>query len=322
MFLVTGQDESKCRHRVAEHTTSASELSIVNLIKILFSISLSKATVLVHPGLYEEVLTKGIEAKLADLGDPRLVTLAPVDAKESHAVLAQYLERLIATSLAVHRGAEAADKKRRLVERIIASRVDSVDDGDASSLSIATPFQRLLAIYESENSPTLDRPDSPLSRSTLFTGTRLDASLGSQLRKEIATCDRVDILCSFIKWSGLRVILDNLRELAERSGGAKAAIRIITTSYMGATDPKAVETLRELPNTQVRVSYDTKRTRLHAKAYLFHRNTGFSSAYVGSANLSNAALSEGLEWTTKISQYELRYLWEKVIQFHPAYSEL
>ena len=157
-----------------------------------------------------------------------------------------------------------------------------------------------------------DRPDTPLARSALLTGTRLDPSLGSQLRKEIATANRVDILCSFIKWSGLRVLLEDLRELAGRSLVDGPRIRVITTSYMGATDPRAVEELSRLPNTEVRVSYDTKRTRLHAKAYLFHRDTGFGSAYVGSANLSNAALSEGLEWTTKISHYELPYLWSKI----------
>ncbi|MCC7334637.1 MAG: DUF3427 domain-containing protein [Pirellulaceae bacterium] len=265
-----------------------------------------------HPGLYEEILTKAIESQLAELGDPRLFALSPVDAEESHSALAQYLERLIAASLALHRGSDAAEKQRQLVERIMVTLADALQDGEADGLSIATPLQRLLAVHRSANVPSKDRPDSPLSRSSLFTGTRLDASLGSQLRKEIATCDGVDILCSFIKWSGLRVLLDNLRELAEQAGGAEPVIRVITTSYMGATDPKAVEALRELPRTEVRVSYDTKRTRLHAKAYLFRRNTGFSNAYVGSANLSNAALTEGLEWTTKISQYELPYLWEKV----------
>ena len=62
-----------------------------------------------EPGLYEHLLTKAIEAKIAQLGDPRLATLLPVDAEESHAILAQYLERLIASSLAIHRGADAAD---------------------------------------------------------------------------------------------------------------------------------------------------------------------------------------------------------------------
>jgi len=167
----------------------------------------------------------------------------------------------------------------------------------------------------------MERPDTPLARSALLTGTRLDPSLGSQLKKEIATADRVDILCSFIKWSGLRVLLDDLKTLAEENGGNGPRIRIITTSYMGATDPRAIEQLSQLPNTEIRVSYDTKRTRLHAKAYLFHRQTGFSSAYVGSANISNAALSEGLEWTTKISHYELPYLWEKIAGTFETYWE-
>lgn len=264
------------------------------------------------PGLYDHVLTKAIEAKIAQLGDPRLATLIQVDPEESHTVLSQYLERLIASSLALYRGSDSADKQQQLVERIIETISNAVSEEKSIELSVATPLQRLLAIHRATNVRAADRPDSPLSRSSLFTGTRLDASLGSQLRKEISTCDRVDILCSFIKWSGLRVLLDNLQELLDRPGHDGLVIRVITTSYMGATDPKAIEALRQLPRTEVRVSYDTKRTRLHAKAYIFHRETGFSSAYIGSANLSNAALSEGLEWTTKISQYELPYLWEKV----------
>lgn len=265
-----------------------------------------------HPGLYEQLLTHALQAEIAKLGDPRLAQIAPIDADESHSIVAQYLERLIASSLAQYRGADAAEKQRALVDRILSAIAASITDTDTNTLSIVHPMQRLMAIQCSEDAGIRPRPDSPLARSSLFTGTRLDASLGSQLRKEISTCDRVDILCSFIKWSGLRILLDDLRELADAGDEDQPSIRIITTSYMGATDPKAIEILQNLPRTQIRISYDTKRTRLHAKAYLFHRKTGFSSAYVGSANLSNAALSEGLEWTTKISQYELPYLWEKL----------
>ena len=155
------------------------------------------------------------------------------------------------------------------------------------------------------------RPDTPLSVSSLLTGSSRSPALRTQIIKELASCDKADWLVSFIKFAGIVPLLPSLREFTQtpaEDGGPR--LRIATTSYMGATDPKAIEELLNLPNTEIRVSYDTKRTRLHAKAYLFHRHSGFGSAYIGSANVSKAALDEGLEWTAKISQYETDHLWQ------------
>ncbi len=158
------------------------------------------------------------------------------------------------------------------------------------------------------------RPDTALSESALLTGSSRSPSLRTQLIKELANCDRADWLVSFIKYSGILPLLPSLKEFTRsNTSDGEPRLRIATTSYMGATDVKAIKALLELPNTEVRVSYDTNRTRLHAKAYLFHRDTGFSSAYIGSANVSKVALDDGLEWTAKISQYETDHLWEHVI---------
>jgi superfamily II DNA or RNA helicase/HKD family nuclease len=115
----------------------------------------------------------------------------------------------------------------------------------------------------------------------------------------MASADQVDLLCAFIKWHGLRLLEEPIRALIERGG----KLRVITTTYLGATDQRALDRLAEL-GAEIRVSYETKTTRLHAKAWLFRRHTGASTAYVGSSNLSKSALVDGLEWNIRIAALE------------------
>lgn len=270
-------------------------------------------------GLHERLVTLATEHRLNADGDPRLAEIGSVDAEDAHAAIAQHLERLLLQSLSTFRGQEAAERQRQLVDRVIDTLASELGDDWATRFALASPLRRLLAVNAEPRDSPAPRPDTPLARSALLTGTRFDPSLASQLTKEFDAADRVDVLCSFVKWSGIRLLLPALTRLTAQSHPDGPRLRLISTTYMGATDAKALEALRDLPNTEVKISYDTERTRLHAKAYIVHRRTGFGSAYVGSANMSRPALVEGLEWTNKISQYELPYLWQKLVATFDAY---
>ena len=264
------------------------------------------------PGLYERVIDQHLLSLLQSLPKERVEQEA-LDTAESHLVLAQYTAALVARAL------ERLPSEERLIHQVaLCNDIIQLLAKNASGAVVREDqiaeitHQRLLSIRQppiAGQITLLPRPETPLALSSLLTGTRVDPSLVSQLRTELKTTDRLDILCSFIKWSGIRILEEELLAFTARS---ESRLRIITTSYMGATDVKAVEFLRELPRTEIKLSYDTQRTRLHAKAYMFHRETGFGTAYVGSSNLSHAALTEGLEWNVKLSQYEAAHLWEKI----------
>jgi superfamily II DNA or RNA helicase len=271
------------------------------------------------PGLYEHLLNSFLDEGIAEAARDNLkVQLRDLDIGDSHTYLAQYLATIIRKALASLSGVDRLNRQIEVANKVILLLAESAPASFEVANAKLLRAELLLAIFEpSLEEPPFERPDTPLSSNCLMTGTRLDPSLVSQLRKEIASADQLDILCSFIKWGGVRILEEALRNLT----GAGTRLRLITTSYMGATDLKAVEFLRALPNTEIRVSYDTRRTRLHAKAYIIHRKTGVGVAYVGSSNLSQAALTDGLEWNVKLSQQESPHLWEKVCGTFDTYWE-
>ena len=95
-------------------------------------------------------------------------------------------------------------------------------------------------------------------------------NVGSELRAELASADSVDLLCAFVIWSGVRHLREALARVRERGG----KIRVITTTYMGATEKKAIDELVKL-GAEVHVALDARTTKLHAKAWLLERSFGF-----------------------------------------------
>lgn len=263
-------------------------------------------------GLYEHLINEFIDAGIGEAARDNLrAVVRELDPGDSHTYLAHYLAGHIRQAFASLSETDRLSRQIELANKIIVLLAESAPASIDPNQARLLRAELLLGLLQAP----VERPDTPLSASCLMTGTRQDPSLVSQLRKEFLSTDRVDILCSFIKWGGVRILEEPLHRLTD--GGR--SLRVITTSYMGATDLKAVEFLRGLPHTELRVSYDTRRTRLHAKAYVFHRETGFGVAYIGSSNLSQAALTEGLEWNVKISQHESPHLWAKVCATFDTY---
>ncbi|MEX1166041.1 MAG: DEAD/DEAH box helicase family protein, partial [Hydrogenophaga sp.] len=182
---------------------------------------------------------------------------------------------------------------------------------------VASPLKALRGVQRNQQFPA--SPEIGLALPWLFTAGKGSPSLLQEIRRELASSDQVDILVSFITVSGVRKLQDVLQQMTAK--GAKPQepnpsqirLRILTTTYTGATEARALDELARLPGCEVRVSLDGRRTRLHAKAWLFQRKTGFGSAYVGSANLSGAALTGGLEWTVKLTQRGQEALFSRAV---------
>lgn len=242
-------------------------------------------------GAYDAVITERLDRVLRQLDDAEWSN-AEIEAGEQPHVLAAHLAEVVRRRLEMIKDRQERDD---LVNRVL-----EIVDRDET---VPAPA-RLLAVERrtSKELPSTPRygvrPRAPLSEAALLTNARGEPSLQSEILGELPSADEVDLLCAFVKWTGVRILKPGLLTLRERG----VALRVVTTTYMGATEREALDRLVDELGADVRIQYDVQRTRLHAKAWMFRRRSGFSTAYIGSSNLSHSALLDGVEWNVRLSQ--------------------
>lgn len=280
---------------------------------------------MIELGLYEQIINKLFEVKLDGLDHQEyFIGKRSITKENVSRYLSRYLYELFEQVFSqFNQDDESVRNAIQLANDIIKHLAQKFYIEDTNLLSVRAEILTAVVDKTKNEYPDIAEhiqeitPITSLIRSTLFTGSSKQVSLESELKREIQSADEICLLVSFIKSSGINLIFNQLRDYAQ-SG---KSLKIITTTYTRATDFNAVKKLSALPNTEIKISYNSSIDRLHAKSYLFLRKTGFHTAYVGSSNLSEAALTEGLEWNVKVTQQELPHIIKEIRHTFESYWE-
>jgi superfamily II DNA or RNA helicase/HKD family nuclease len=256
-----------------------------------------------NPGPRDHLVTRALRAALDDV-EPELRLEEPLDPAEGPERLARHAVKQIQRGLAA---VESAEEQTQRLNALLGT----LDDEDAQDALVGLPPRVLTGIKArsalGDPVPFTSLPATPLSQSDLLINAEGQPNIGSELRAELASAESVDLICAFVIWSGVRHLRDALAGVVSRGG----RVRVVTTTYMGATEKRAVDELVAI-GAEVRVAFDARTTKLHAKAWLLERSSGLSTAFVGSSNLSHTALFDGLEWNVRLSEVDAEHIVERV----------
>lgn len=254
------------------------------------------------PGLYEAILTARLKDLVEHLPEVEVaVEIADLANAESADRVSRHIAQLVARAIETlpdHQRAEGAVQIAvGLLERLAEHTDHRLGLEAERPVEPGQVLQSILLRRPDGNPEPLERPLTPLLDTTVLTNAPGEPAVAHEIRAEVPSADAVDVLMAFIRWSGIRSLVEVLR----RHRQANKPLRVLTTTYTKSTEQRALDELVAL-GADVRISYDTSLNRLHAKAWLFHRGSGYSTAYLGSSNLTYSAQVTGLEWNVRLSQ--------------------
>jgi superfamily II DNA or RNA helicase/HKD family nuclease len=273
----------------------------------------------VKPGLYESLITELLQVRLSQRFADEAPDVAPLRNAEAADRLALHIATLVERAVLAWPEDDRAQLGAEMTAALVARLVELTSAAIPLNEQPALPARLLRAIrtHRPDGSLTdIDEPLIPLLDTTLLTNAPGEPRVGHQIQAEIASADRIDVVMAFIRRTGIAP----LRAALQRHTQTGRPLRVLTTTYTGSTEPEALDMLRDL-GADLRVSYDTSTTRLHAKAWLFHRDSGFSTAYVGSSNLTHSAQVSGLEWNVRVAAARNRTVVDKIAAVFESYWE-
>ena len=257
------------------------------------------------PGLREELISENLEAKLGQLEHSQ-VERRRLEGAELRPLALRYASKIIDEWLRTEK-TSANDDEATLINTL----AEKLSSDLLTRYKLLEPAEMLTGILTDAaglgQNLLPERPAVPLTANELLVNDSKHPNLGAQLRLELRSATDVDLICAFVIWSGVNTIIDDVRGVVERGG----RVRVITTTYMGVTAPKALRALEEA-GAEVKVAFDSQGTKLHAKAWILQRPRGLTTAFVGSSNLSHSALHAGLEWNVRLAEAEAASVIERM----------
>ena len=177
-------------------------------------------------GLYEMLLTDGLKARLqalaASVPDER--SLHPAEAPDRIAWhLSRQIERALNGVGELDRARVGIEVARALLDRL--GEMVDVDPSDAPA-DPATVLHAILGRRPDGTTEPIAEPLIPLLDTTLLTNAPGEPNLWSQLRSEIESADRIDVVMAFIRRGGIAPLVDALRRHREHG----RSLRVLTTT--------------------------------------------------------------------------------------------
>jgi len=174
-----------------------------------------------NEGIYEDLVTQLVSNKINELNkDSYYINKSKIDKEEASIIISRHLSKTIKGALDLIKGEHQIEHQIEIANKIIQFLKAELKDIDFDKDLIESEGEILKAVFAKIDAhfSNLDlhlkeiTPYTRLTHSELFTGgSNTGLSLESELKKEILSSNRIDLLVSFIKFKGIIILERELK---------------------------------------------------------------------------------------------------------------